>query len=267
MLLLGLFILLSPARLLAAADSLRGDTPGLPPMDGAMQAGVVREVTDGDTLTLDNGEVVRLTGIQAPKLALGRPGFKSWPLADEARNALQAMTQNQTVQLGFGGARADRHRRTLAHLYRPPDALWIQGEMLRLGMARVYTFSDNRALAPEMLALEQTARAARRGIWAHEFYRVRTPEGLDALTESFQLVQGTVFKFAKITDYVFLNFGMDYRTDFTAVIERRDWPRFTAAAIDPQNYAGRTLRVRGWVEHWNGPMLRISHPEQIEVLE
>ncbi|MEQ1887930.1 MAG: thermonuclease family protein [Alphaproteobacteria bacterium] len=251
-----LFVLLLPAGLPVAAQEILREGQG-----------VVREVTDGDTLSLDTGAVVRLTGIQAPKLALGRPGFKPWPLADEARNALQAMTQNRTVQLGFGGARADRHRRTLAHLYRQPDGLWIQGEMLRLGLARVYSFSDNRALVPEMLALEQMARTARRGVWAHEFYRVRTPEGLGGLLDSFQLVQGRVLKFAKISDYVFLNFGMDYKTDFTAVIGRRDWRRFAAAAIDPQNYTGRTLRVRGWLEHWNGPMLRISHPEQIEVLE
>ena len=249
--LLALFILL-PARTLAAPEP-------------APPEALVREVTDGDTLTLDNGVVVRLVGIQAPKLPLGRRGFKAWPLADEARKALQDMTQGRTVQMGFGGARTDRHRRTLAHLYRQPDGLWVQGEMLRLGLARVYTFSDNRALASEMLALEQEARAARRGIWAHGFYAVRPPEGLDGLKDGFQLVQGKVLKFAKISDYMFLNFGADYRTDFTVVIDRKDWPRFATATGDPQAYAGKTIRVRGWLEQWNGPMLRISHPEQIEV--
>ncbi|MFZ5929614.1 MAG: thermonuclease family protein [Pseudomonadota bacterium] len=250
--LLALFILL-PARAPAATER------------APEEQGVVREVTDGDTLTLDNGVVVRLVGIQAPKLPLGRRGFKAWPLADEARTALLEMTQGRTVQLGFGGARADRHRRTLAHLYRQPDGMWIQGEMLRLGLARVYTFSDNRAMAPEMLVLEREARNARRGIWAHDFYAVRHAENLDGLEDSFQLVQGKVLKFAKISDYMFLNFGADYKTDFTVVIDRKDWPRFAATA--PEGYTGRTVSVRGWLEQWNGPMLRISHPEQIEVLE
>jgi len=231
--------------------------------------GVVRDVTDGDTLTLDNGMVVRLVGIQAPKLPLGRKGFKPWPLAEEARKALQEMTRGRTVQMGFGGARTDRHRRTLAHLYRQPDGLWVQGEMLRLGLARVYTFSDNRAMAVEMLALEREARAAKRGIWAHDFYAVRhaenLAENLDGLEDSFQLVQGKVLKFVKISDYMFLNFGADYKADFTVVIDRKDWPRF--AATVPEGYTGRTVSVRGWIEQWNGPMLRISHPEQIEVLE
>ncbi len=264
--LLNLIIVLLPAPLMAAGE-LTHDDASLRQKTPAWQEGLVREVTDGDTLTLDNGVVVRLAGIQAPKPPLRRPGFKEWPLAEEALKALRRITQNRAVQMGFGGAKQDRHRRTLAHLYRQPDGLWVQGEMLRLGMARVYSFSDNRALVTEMLALEQEARAARRGIWADDFYAVRSPERLDGLEDSFQLVQGKVHKIAKISDYVFLNFGADYKTDFSVVIERRDWPRFAAAALDPHAYAGRTVRVRGWLEHWNGPMLRISHPEQIEVLE
>src|SRR3546814_5034081 len=43
-------------------------------------------VIDGDTLTLADGREIRLVGIQAPKLALGRTGFQPWPLAEEAKD-------------------------------------------------------------------------------------------------------------------------------------------------------------------------------------
>ena len=206
----------------------------------------VREVSDGDTLSLDNGTVVRLVGVQAPKLALGRRGLSPGPWRNRPRQ--------------------DRHRRTLTHPYRSGDGLWIQGEMLRWGMARVYTFSDNRAVVAEMLTLEHEARAAHRGLWSLDFYAVRRPENLHGVMDSFQLIEGKVIKSAKISDYKFLNFGPDYKTDFTAVIERRDWPHF-AGAGDPENYSGKNVRVRGGLQHWNGPMVRVSHPEQIEVLE
>ncbi len=258
--LLLLFLLLNTLQSGAAA-------PPAPSEPEAVEQGVVREVTDGDTLTLDNGLVVRLVGIQAPKLALGRTGFKAWPLAQEARDGLQTLSQGRTVMLAYGGVKTDRHRRALAHLTRQPDGLWVQGEMLRLGLARLYTFSDNRALAPQMRALENEARDARRGIWSHPFYAVRSAQELNASSNGFQLAQGKVLKSAKIRDYIFLNFGPDHHTDFTGVIERADWPRFASSGIDPQSYAGRMVRLRGWLEHWNGPMMRISHPEQIEVLE
>lgn len=48
--------------------------------------GRVVEITDGDTLILDNSQKVRLIGMQAPKLPLGRIGFETWPLAAEAKD-------------------------------------------------------------------------------------------------------------------------------------------------------------------------------------
>ena len=51
--------------------------------------GRVVDVVDGDTLFLDNGVQVRLVGIQAPKLPLGRRNFKTWPLAKDAKKANQ----------------------------------------------------------------------------------------------------------------------------------------------------------------------------------
>ena len=47
----------------------------------------VESVVDGDTLVLADGRQVRLVGIQAPKLPLGRDGFQPWPLADEAKQS------------------------------------------------------------------------------------------------------------------------------------------------------------------------------------
>ena len=66
----------------------------------------------------------------------------------------------------------DRHGRLLAHLY-TEDGIWIQGALLNQGMARVYSFPDNRALISEMLAQEKIARAAEKGIWQVSFYRIR----------------------------------------------------------------------------------------------
>ena len=91
--------------------------------------GVVREIVDGDTLFLDDGRQVRLVGIQAPKLPLGRRGFKAWPLAGESKKALAGIALGKPVALSFGGAHRDRHGRLLAHLYLK-DGLWIQGEMI-----------------------------------------------------------------------------------------------------------------------------------------
>lgn len=231
----------------------------------------IADVIDGDTVVLeraiDGAREVRLVGLQAPKLPLSRPGFKTWPLADEARAALAAIAQNREVTLIRTGQGVDRHRRLLAHLERS-DGLWLQGEMLRTGFARVYTFADNRGRAREMFSLEREARAARRGIWRHPFYAIRKADAIEAADiGTFQLVQGTVRKAARVKNHVYLNFGADWRTDFTISIAARDLKLFEQAGLDLLALEGRTVRVRGWLDSYNGPAIEADHPEQIEVLE
>lgn len=231
----------------------------------------VAEVIDGDTVllaaALDGAREVRLVGIQAPKLPLGRTRFRTWPLAGEAQAALAGLARDRTVSLAFTGRDRDRHGRLLAHLERD-DGLWLQGEMLRLGLARVYTFADNRARAAEMLAIERAARAAGVGIWRDAFYRIRSADAVaDGDVGTFQLVEGTIAAAQRVKSRIYLNFGADWRTDLTAVIEARAVPVFSAAGFDPLASDGARVRVRGWLETYNGPLIELSHPEQIEVLE
>ncbi len=239
-----------------------------PPATGEIVAGPTARavaVVDGDTLVLDDGREVRLVGIQAPKLPLGRPNFQAWPLADRAREALERLALGQRLKLSFGGRRFDRHGRLLAHLH--DDAgRWIQGEMLRQGLARVYSFADNRALVPEMLALERAARASRRGIWSHPYYRVIKASETPSFKGGFQLVEGRVLDASVIKGRAYLNFGPDWRTDFTVSMAPARRRLFEAEGIEVRDYAGRRVRVRGWLKSYNGPMIEATHPEQIEVL-
>ncbi|GIS91411.1 MAG: hypothetical protein CM1200mP20_14520 [Pseudomonadota bacterium] len=74
----------------------------------------VRHVVDGDTLVLDNGETVRLAGINAPEL--GQKGQPDQPLAAEATRALRELVGAGTVVVEEAMEREDRHGRTLAYL-------------------------------------------------------------------------------------------------------------------------------------------------------
>lgn len=229
----------------------------------------VARVIDGDTLVLEKpvygADTVRLVGIQAPELPLGRQGFKKWPLADEARAALVKMTQGRMVELRFGGRRVDRYGRLLAHLYVDGET-WVQGALLEDGMARVYSFSDNRSLTAEMLKAEAAGRANRRGIWGNAAYAIRTVAEAPGLIGSFQLVEGTVLDAATVKGRTYLNFGPDWRSDFTVSIDKRAMTLFVDSGIDPLSLKGKLVRVRGWLKKRNGPMIEASHPEQIEVL-
>ena len=247
--------------LLAAAMS-HAETPGPAPDGGS----TVTEVIDGDTLGLGDGGTVRLAGIEAPKPPPGRRQDGAWPLAAAAQTALGELALGKAVTLAYGGTREDRYGRHLAQVYRA-DGLWLQGELLRRGLARVHTVEDNRARAAEMLALERGARAARRGLWAERAYRIRRPEEASADADSFQLVQGTVLKAAVVRGQGYLNFGPDYRSDFTVVVPARARRLLAETGIDVAALAGRRVLVRGWIMLRNGPMIELTHPDAIELLE
>ncbi len=254
LILLGAIALILPAQALSDDDMRMGG-----------HARVV-EVVDGDTVVLETGVAVRLVGIQAPKLALGREGFVDWPQAGGAQAALAAMVQDRTVALYYGGREFDRYGRALAHQFRD-DGLWIQGEMLRLGLARVYSFRDNRARLPAMLAIEAEARARGQGVWADPYYRILNPQEAETYLDSFQLVEGLVVSAAVVNGRGYLNFGSDWRTDFTISIAPADLRDFESEGLDITLWEGHLIRVRGWLKSFNGAMIEATHPEQIEVID
>lgn len=119
------------------------------------------------------------------------------------------------------------------------------------------------------LAREAEARKARRGLWRSWAYRIRDAldvEGLGRLTRTYQLVEGTVHAVGEGKKRLYVNFAPDWRQDFTIVIDRKSLARFEAAGLELGHLADARVRVRGWLEWWNGPMIAASEPEQIEIL-
>ena len=229
--------------------------------------GRVVEVIDGSTVLLDDGETVRLAGIDVPKRASADAASSMEPLAEKARQTLAHLVQGRRVGLASGDTPRDRYGRLRGHLVRRDDGTWIQGALLAAGLARVHSLVDDRLAIVDMLAIEHRARAGRFGIWSQSRYRVRSASETGAGLGSFQLVEGRVRAAAVVRGRGYLNFGADWREDFTVSIGPRDRRRFEAAGIAVEDYEGRLVRVRGWVESFNGPMIEATHPEQIEVLE
>ena len=241
-------MLLLPVGVLRA----EGPAPDFSQLAGmvAGESGVAVEVVDGDTLPLESGTEIRLVGIQAPKLPLGRRGFVAWPLGEEAKQALEEMALGRELTLYYGGRKKDRYGRMRAHLVRD-DGLWLQGALLAGGWARVYSFHDNRSLIDEMLP----------------YYAVRTPEEVVDDVGSFQLVEGRAMDSAIVRRRGYINFGADWKSDFTIAIQPKDRKLFGEDGENILRLKRRIVRVRGWIKSYNGAMIEATHPEQIEVFK
>jgi micrococcal nuclease len=216
----------------------------------------VARVIDGDRLELADGRRVRLGGIRVPAAAP----------AEQAQALLEELVAERRVRLGTAAAALDRYGDLVAQVERA-DGLWLQGALLERGLAQVQTGPDEAARAGEMLELEQAARRARRGLWRQPGLAPRQADELTDAVGSFQIVQGRVLRVAPTDDYIYLNFGRDWRSDFTLRLRRAELDgRFARSGIEVLALAGRRVEVRGFVLDAGGPLIELSHPEQIQVL-
>ena len=124
--------------------------------------------------------------------------------------------------------------------------------------------ADTRPLASDMLAVENQARAAGAGLWRYPRFRVRSADEAGRALGSFQLIEGRVLDAARRGDRWYLNFGEDWRSDFTVVIPAQALADFAAANLDP--YALRRPGPRLGLE-LQRPMIEAVIPEQIETIE
>ncbi|HQX27828.1 MAG TPA: thermonuclease family protein [Alphaproteobacteria bacterium] len=224
----------------------------------------VKAVIDPQTIQLEDGHIVRLTGIDFPDFNPDEPGDFSLTAMQILRDMLVGKTVllYQTVNREEG--RINRMGQDIAQIQRESDKAWVQGTLLSLGLARVRTAQRNPEMAQQMYDLEQTAMKDKAGIWEN-YSKVLPPEEAEAHEGSFQIVEGRIESAALKQNRIYLNFGKDWKTDFTISIAPEDKRAFSKQNLDPLQWNGKQVRVRGWIESYNGPYMQISHPAAIEV--
>jgi endonuclease YncB( thermonuclease family) len=221
----------------------------------------VNEVLDGASFK-SGSDTIRLAGIEVPLPGDGRYAQR-W--AEQAQRLLQKLLADKTATLMVLGR--DRYGRLLAQVD-TSDGTWLQGALLKAGLARVWTGPDANDRLADMLKLEQEARDGRRGMWSDPFFVVLPAQDIDRRhLDRLQIVEGRVKAVATIRNVTFLNFGDDWRRDFTIEISNELRRSFVKAGLDPKSLQGKLIRVRGWPFWRNGPAIEVKSPTQIEVLD
>ena len=64
---------------------------------------------------------------------------------------------------------------------------------------------------------------------------------------------------------IYLNFGRRWSEALTVTILKQNVRSFAVAGIEPRTLEGRVIKIRGFIEVRNGPVIEASRPEQIEV--
>ena len=225
----------------------------------------VLKVVDPLTFLGEDKNLYALSGIEIPNLQTGKVDFTM-----DASKTLALLIEDKELKLYTtktkDKGRINRMNQMLVQAELKQDRIWIEGELLSAGLARVKTTPTNPEMLDEMLALETKAREAKKGIWAEPALQVLTPETAETANNSFAIVEGTPIAASVTRNFIFLNFTADQKKDFTVSIPTSLRMAFSKKGIDPLQFAHTKIRVRGWVQSYNGPYIEIDHPEQIEIL-
>ena len=116
----------------------------------------VKSIKDGDTIILQNEEEVRYVGIDTPE--------KSHPYFEEAKEFNRKMVEGKRISLEYDQETRDKYFRILAYVWM--ESLLVNAELIKQGLAWVYTHSPNLKHRDYFCSLQRQARKAQIGIWS-----------------------------------------------------------------------------------------------------
>ncbi len=115
----------------------------------------VTNVIDGDTIKM-GGQSIRLIGINSPEIGE--------PCSLEAKEKLEELLYNRTIRLEGDVQEKDTYGRLLRYVY--VGNLFVNAEMVRLGLARIEEIEPNVKFSSLFLEVENKARKAKRCVWS-----------------------------------------------------------------------------------------------------
>ncbi len=261
--------LLAAGCILAASAQAGATAPKPCPNEGVPAR--VTAVLDGLDLTLDDGRMLRLAGIDPARATQSRP-----TLGEDARASLARWLVGRSIQVQILATAPDRWNRLPALAFASAtasspasDAPWsVAQALLDAGWARAKPDAEIHSCFAAFLASEAKARAAGLGLWADPYYAIVDADdrnGLAERTGAMTIVEGR-----------FHLHGTPRRTVVTlgrgpwglvARIATRGSKAPRKGGTDLQGLAGAQVRVRGFLDDRFGLRIDLASGDQIETLE
>jgi micrococcal nuclease len=228
----------------------------------------VAEVLAADSLRLEDGRIVRLAGVDAPRAAMNGNAAEAGALAASARDRAATLAGSGDLRLVNKMPDADRHGRIHGEILLT-DGRSLQAALLAEGLARVHPFVGETICLGPLLESERAARKMQRGIWASHEYAVWKANDASLLGQNglYELVEGRVVSVGAGSRLVFIDFGRDWGRDFTVMLSASLAADLAKTATPIASLVKHRVRVRGVIEESSGPAIRIETPAAIELVD
>ena len=227
----------------------------------------VLEVIDGDTVKLSSGRLLRYIGLDTPEVRVKKNGkfeYAPQPFSLEATEYNRKLVEGKSIRVEFDVVKKDKYGRLLGYCF--VGDVFVNAELIKQGYATVYTWPPNVKYVDTFVALGKQARVNKKGLW-YDFKTIGHSQAHLHINK-VKAVRGEVVNTHKSKKCVYLNFGKNWRTDFTVVIFNDALTSFAKKGIDPVVfYKNKKVEVVGRIKEYNGPEIIVNSPSQIEVIE
>lgn len=221
--------------------------------------GTIKEIIKSTMVKFEDGKVFTLINVRIPFL-----------YDDKALEHLQknyvgkkvGVYQNDTP----GVSLSDKQQNLTGHIV-TEDNVWMQADLVLKGLAWADSTERNRDLVIKLYQYEGLARANKSGFWTSAAFGLKRGDQLEQDYNTFQVVEDVVKTVKPMGNMFYFNFGDNPARDFTVIMHESIGANFRSPegyAFKPTRWVNQRIRVRGWITKNSGPMITITHPEQIE---
>jgi endonuclease YncB( thermonuclease family) len=215
----------------------------------------VAYVYDGDTIKLENGDKIRLLGIDTPEVASHYR--KATPGGNAAKKWLTKQLDGADVYLEYDQQHRDKYKRLLAHIFLE-NGDHINVALVKNGLAIVNLFPPNLRYKDELLAAQQIAQQQQLGMWAMKRYQLTSADKVRKVS-GWKRYQGTVQSIKNNRKTVRLVLSKK----LSVKIAKENLYLFP----DIESYIGQTVEVRGWLSGKKSPFsILVRHPSALMML-
>lgn len=130
--------------------------------DNQVETFKVARSIDGDTIKLENGQVVRYIGIDTPETVDPRKPVQCF--GKEASRENRKLVEGKKVILKEDVSETDKYGRLLRYVY--VGNIFVNDYLVRNGYARVFSLPPDIKYQAQFKQAEKEAKENKRGLWA-----------------------------------------------------------------------------------------------------
>lgn len=215
----------------------------------------LQKINDGDTITLDNGRLVRFIGINTPEIN-HRAINQSEPYAIEAKALLEKYIRpGDKLHLVYDKTKQDKYGRKLAYVYSKTgrDLGLLQ---LKAGFAQHWVIGTNDKFWRCYQEAQRHAKLRKKGIWSD--FTASSAKRLQKSDKGYTYISGRIT--AKQQTEKGLSLVLDRH--LSIFISKTHLRRFSGSDVDLSLHSKILIYGKLYFSH-NKPKLRLYHPAQI----